>query len=120
MSPLKPNPANQEFLVSARLISPTVTVVPGRKYLISFSTYFDAFGIGFVGLMVNNQPIYTRDPGDQGQGGINWWGLNTVYWVAPENVSTAQLKFEAVMAEKGTMGVDAVVMVEVNPTVTAF
>ncbi|KAK3951290.1 hypothetical protein QBC32DRAFT_165840 [Pseudoneurospora amorphoporcata] len=120
VSPLKPNPANQELLVSARLISPTIPVVPGKKYLISFSTYFDAFGIGFVGLMVNNQPVYTRDPADQGQGGINWWGLNTVYWTAPENVSSAQIKFEAVMAEKGTMGVDAVVMVEVNPSVTAF
>ncbi|KAK3386289.1 hypothetical protein B0T20DRAFT_484852 [Sordaria brevicollis] len=115
VSPLKPNPANQEFLVSARLISPTVAVVPGRKYLISFSTYFDAFGIGFVGLMVNNQPIYTRDPADLGQGGIGWWGPNTVYWTAPENVSSAQLKFEAVMSEAGTMGVDAVIVKEVNP-----
>lgn len=115
VSPQKPNPANQEFLVSARLISPTVSVIPGRKYLISFSTYFDAFGIGFMGLMVNNLPIYTRDPADVGQGGIGWWGPNTVYRTAPENVSSAQLKFEAVTSEAGTMGVDAVVMVEINP-----
>ncbi|KAK3486258.1 hypothetical protein B0T13DRAFT_157253 [Neurospora crassa] len=115
VSPQKPNPANQEFLVSARLISPTVSVIPGRKYLISFSTYFDALGIGFVGLMVNNLAIYTRDPADAGQGGIGWWGPNTVYWTAPENASSAQLKFEAVMSEAGTMGVDAVIMMEVHP-----
>lgn len=113
----KPNPDNQELLVSARLVSPTVSVVPGRKYMISFATYFDAFGIGFVGLQVNNQPVYTRDPADAGQGGIGWWGLNTVYWTAPEGVGSAQLMFEAVMSERGTMGVDAVVMVEVGPTI---
>ena len=85
--------------------------------MISFATYFDAFGIGFVGLQVNNQPVYTRDPADAGQGGIGWWGLNTVYWTAPEGVGSAQLMFEAVMSERGTMGVDAVVMVEVGPTI---
>jgi len=112
-SATKPDYEDQELGVSARLISPAVAVTPGKRYMLAFATYFDAFNIGFVGAMINDVPLYTRDPGDQGQG-LAWFAPNQVFWTAPAGVTTARVKLEAVMAEAGTMMVDSVVFVEVT------
>ncbi|KAK3386187.1 hypothetical protein B0H63DRAFT_415418 [Podospora didyma] len=114
-SPTDPIPANQELGVSARLISPSVPVTPGKTYLIGFTAYFDNFGIGFIGLMVNNQPFRTYDPGDRGVG-TGWFSPQQYFWTAPVGVTAAVVKFEAVMGKAGTMMVDSVIFVEATGT----
>ncbi|KAK0624983.1 hypothetical protein B0T17DRAFT_531607 [Bombardia bombarda] len=106
-----PDPAKQELGVSARLVSPRVAVTPGRTYMLAFATYFDRYGVGFVGVMVNDVPVYTRDPGDAHQG-LGWFAPNQVFWTAPEGVTTARVRIEAVVGAAGTMMVDGVVFVE--------
>jgi len=106
-----PNPQNQELGVSARLISPSVAVTPGKRYLLAFTAYFSAMNIGFLGVKINGNAIMTRDPADSGQN-IKWFASNQVFWTAPAGVTTATVTFEAVQSAAGLMAVDGVIFVE--------
>ncbi len=114
-SPTAPNPANQELGVSARLFSPIIPVTPGKTYMLAYTAYFDATNIGFLGIMINGGGVQTRDPGDWDMG-TGWFGPNQVFWTAPAGVTTAQVKFEAVMSSAFRMAVDSVIFVEAQQT----
>ncbi|KAK4204573.1 hypothetical protein QBC40DRAFT_261492 [Triangularia verruculosa] len=117
VSPFTPNPANQELHVSARIISGSMPVTPGKKYLIYFTSFFSNRDVGFVGLMINNSPIYTRNPNDAGQGTPTVFAPNHIIWTATAGLTSASVKIEAVMFGAGTMAIDSVMFVELNDTV---
>jgi hypothetical protein len=106
-----PNPANQDQGVSARLISPTVPVTPGKTYMLAFTAYFSARGMGFIGVKINNSPVMTRDPGDANQG-VQWFAPNQYFWTVPAGVTTAFITFEVVQSTAGLMSIDSVILVE--------
>ena len=106
-----PNHAQQELGVSARLISPTVPVMPGKSYMLVFTAYFSNQGIGFIGVKINGVSVMTRDPSDR-HVGTGWFAMNQYFWVAPAGVTTAKVTFEAAFAGAGTMAVDSVILVE--------
>lgn len=85
ISPTAPNPANQQQGVSARVISPALPVIPGKTYLLAFTAYFSARGIGFLGVKINDNPVMTRDPADLHQG-ILWFAPNQVFWTDRKSV----------------------------------
>ncbi|KAK3685306.1 hypothetical protein B0T22DRAFT_517330 [Podospora appendiculata] len=64
-------PATTELGVSARIISAPFAVVPGAAYTLTFWTFFDQVDNGFIGVMVNGQPIWTVDAGDLGFGAFH-------------------------------------------------
>ncbi|KAK0713421.1 hypothetical protein B0T26DRAFT_648737, partial [Lasiosphaeria miniovina] len=106
-----PNPANQELGVSARLVSPVVPVTPGKTYMLAYTTYFDRTNFGFVGVMINNVPLQTTDPGDRGVGTL-YFAPRQLFWTAPAGNTTAQVKLEVVADKAGTVMIDSVILVE--------
>ncbi|KAK3941002.1 hypothetical protein QBC46DRAFT_363678 [Diplogelasinospora grovesii] len=59
-------PATPQLGVNARIISSTFPVTPGVNYRLSFYSEFSSTQAGFIGVMVNNNPIYTVDASDFG------------------------------------------------------
>ena len=112
-----PNISQQEKGVSARIISSAMPVTPGKSYMVAFTAYFNAHSIGFLGVKINGEALFTRDPGDLHQG-TGWFADNQWFWVAPAGVTTATVTFEASFASgmAGTMGVDSVIFVEATQT----
>jgi hypothetical protein len=108
------NYSNTDLGVNTRIRSGSMPVVPGATYMIAFQTAFSAYGLGFVGLMVNDAPLYTRDPGDQGQNGPTVFSPNVVFWTAPAGVTAAVVRIEALMTFQGFTMVDGVIFVRVN------
>ena len=106
--------SNTDKGVNARILTPPLPVVPGETYMLSFVTYFTGFGVGFIGVLIDDVPVYTRDPGDKGQNGPTVFSPNTIFWTAPPNVTTATVNIEALFAETGTMMVDGVIFTQVN------
>ncbi|KAK3328108.1 hypothetical protein B0T19DRAFT_183022 [Cercophora scortea] len=82
-------PANTELGVSARIISAPFAVVPNAAYTLTFWTFFDKIDNGFIGVMVNGQPIWTVDAGDLGFGAFH----KSTVPVTP-TTSTVTLTFE--------------------------
>ncbi|EPE32834.1 hypothetical protein GLAREA_05846 [Glarea lozoyensis ATCC 20868] len=87
----KPPPQNAPLGVSARLISKKLTVVPGTAYYLQFYTFFDNVNAGFIGVMINDQAVYTIDAADKGAG---YYNVNDVIWTPATGVKTATIKFE--------------------------
>ncbi|KAK4174293.1 hypothetical protein QBC36DRAFT_333920 [Triangularia setosa] len=117
VSPATPNPANQELHVSARIISGAMSVTPGKKYLVYFTSFFSSRTVGSVGVMINNSPIYTRNPNDSVQGTPTFFSPNHIIWTATPGVTSASVKIEALMFGAGTIAIDSVLFVEVNDSV---
>ena len=106
-----PNRSQQELGISARITSGAMPVTPGKSYMLAWTNYFNAFGIGFLGVKINGNAVMTVDPGDAHQ--YPGWFANTQYfWVAPAGVTTATVTFEAAFGSAGTIGVDSVIFVE--------
>ncbi|KAI0405322.1 hypothetical protein F4802DRAFT_597450 [Xylaria palmicola] len=76
--------------VSARIISSPVRVVPNVPYQLTFWTYFDNARAGFIGVQLNDVPVYTIDATDHGWGGS--FTLNTVNYTPTSD--TVTIKFE--------------------------
>ncbi|KAK0710435.1 hypothetical protein B0T21DRAFT_352636 [Apiosordaria backusii] len=117
VSPGTPDPANQELHVSARVISGVMSVTPGKKYLVYFTSFFSNRTVGSVGVMINNSPIYTRNPNDSAQGVPTYFAPNHILWTAPVGLTSASVKIEALMFGAGTIAIDSVLFVEVNDSV---
>jgi hypothetical protein len=109
-----PVSSNTDQGVNARIFTPPLPVVPGTTYMLAFVTYFTGFGLGFIGVKINDEPIYTRDPGDKGQNGPTVFSPNTIFWTAPSGVTNATVKIEALFSQAGTMMVDGVIFTQVN------
>lgn len=82
-------PATPELGVSVRVTSAAVAVTPGVPYVLAFNSWFDDLLSGFIGVMVNDSPIYTVDATDKGAGS---WQLNEVPYTP--TTSTVTLRFE--------------------------
>jgi hypothetical protein len=82
-------PETPELGVSVRVTSATVAVTPGVPYTLTFNSWFDDLLSGFIGVMVNDSPIYTVDATDKGAGA---WHLNTVSYTP--TTSTVNIRFE--------------------------
>ena len=97
--PIGPTSFTQPASVNQDLI---VTV--GASYTLTFRTYFDKCtgSEGFVGVMLNHQPVYTVDACDFGAG---YYNDNTVAFLA--TVSPFNLRFEFLVGEP-----DAVVRID--------
>jgi hypothetical protein len=76
--------------VSARLLTPPISVTPGVTYLLSYATWFDNLQAGFIGANINDVS-QTVDATDFG---ANSWHLNKLAWTAGAGVTTAVIKFE--------------------------
>ena len=114
--PQAPVSSNTQGGVSARIVSPPLPVVPGETYMLSFVTYFSSDYIGFIGVVINNEGVYTRDPADKPQNGPTVFSPNGVFWTAGAGVTNATVSIEALFALAGTMMVDGVIFVQVNPS----
>lgn len=73
------NPAN---------VSQNLVVTVGQAYTLTFRTYFDkcTTSEGFVGVMLNNAPIYTVDACDLGAGAFETNTVNFTATVSPVNL----------------------------------
>lgn len=114
VSPGVPNPANQELHVSARIISGSMAVTPGKKYLVYFTSFFSNRTVGSVGVMINNSPIYTRNPNDAAQGTPAVFSPNHIIWTNMAGLTSANVKIEALVFGAGTIAIDSVMFVELN------
>ncbi|KAH8668926.1 hypothetical protein BX600DRAFT_496920 [Xylariales sp. PMI_506] len=86
-------PATPVQGVNARITSnQPIPVVAGATYQLTFWTNFSNLQCGFVGVMVNDIPIWTVDAGDHGASSAGSWEPNVVEYVAATD--TAVLKFE--------------------------
>lgn len=113
--PEPPVYSNTQEGVSARILSAPLPVVPGETYMLAFVTYFTEYDLGFIGVMVNDVALYTRDPGDQGQNGPTVFSPNIIFWTAGTGVTNATVRIEALFGAAGTMMVDGVIFTQVNP-----
>lgn len=57
-------PATPDNGVSARIISGTVHAAANVPGLFKFASYFDNLDAGFIGVLINGQPVYTVDARD--------------------------------------------------------
>ncbi|KAB5540336.1 hypothetical protein GE09DRAFT_1225788 [Coniochaeta sp. 2T2.1] len=96
-------PATPELGVSVRVTSAEVAVTPGVEYRLTFNSWFDHIDSGFIGVMVNEAPIYTVDAADKGAGD---WHLNTVAYTP--TTSTVRLRFEFLFGNQHAPGVQKV------------
>ena len=90
-------------------VNQDLTVTVGQAYVLKFRTYFDKCtqSEGFVGVMLNHQPVYTVDACDFGAGAFK---DNTVYFTP--TVSPFNLRFEFIIAENPAQArIDNVVVV---------
>lgn len=77
-------------------VNQDLIVMVGPPYTLSFQTFFDKCtqAEGFVGVMLNHQPVYTVDACELGPGAFK---QNTVAFVP--SVSPFNLRFEFVIGE---------------------
>jgi hypothetical protein len=94
--------------VSARIFSKQVSVTPGKEYELDFYAYFSPGSAGFIGVMINNVAIMTRDAHDNPAQGIYY--ENKVRWTAPAGVTTASVKFEFIFSATSVNRLDAVTL----------
>ncbi|KAH6678711.1 hypothetical protein B0J14DRAFT_615374 [Halenospora varia] len=80
-----PPPKTPQLGVSARLLSKKLDVIPGTTYLLQFYTFFDNGDAGFIGIQINDQPLYTIDARDKGFG---FYNLNEVVWKPADGIKT--------------------------------
>jgi hypothetical protein len=106
-----PPPQNAPLGVSARLISKQLTVVPGTAYYLQFFTFFDNTSAGFIGVMINDVPVYTIDASDKGAG---FYFPNDVVWTPAAGVRSAVIKFEFLFGN-GPASVDRIDSVVFQP-----
>lgn len=86
-----PPTGGKDLGVSARIISAPVQVTPNVPYRLTFWTYFDNGDAGFVGVMLNDVPVYTIDARDHGFGG--GFTLNTVDYTPTSSAVTVKFEF---------------------------
>ena len=96
-------PATPELGVSVRVTSASFAVVPGAEYTLTFNSWFDDLQSGFIGVMVNGEPIYTVDATDKGAGA---WHLNIVSYTP--SVASINLRFEFLFGSQHAPGVQKV------------
>ncbi|KAK0636041.1 hypothetical protein B0T17DRAFT_595609 [Bombardia bombarda] len=89
--------------VSARIFSQPIAISPVAGYTLTFSTFFDKLDNGFIGVMVNNNPIYTVDATDKGAGAFK---QNSITFF-PSSVNIV-LKFEFLFVSTIASGVDRI------------
>ncbi|KAH8666019.1 hypothetical protein BGZ60DRAFT_432182 [Tricladium varicosporioides] len=106
-----PPPKTPQLGVSTRLISKKLEVTPGTTYLLQFYTFFDNGDAGFIGLQINDQPLYTIDARDKGFGHYN---LNEVIWKPADGVKSATIKFEFLFGS-GPLSVDRIDSIVFQP-----
>jgi hypothetical protein len=111
----KPPPQNAPLGVSARLISKKFTVVPGAAYYLQFFNFFDNTSAGFIGVMINDVPVYTIDAKDRNTPGFYY--SNDIVWTPAAGVKTATIKFEFLFgnAPASVDRIDSVVFQPFNP-----
>ena len=73
-------------------LSQNLVVTVGQAYALTFRTYFDTCTTseGFVGVMLNNVPVYTVDACDFGAGAYK---SNTVNFTATASLSNLEFQF---------------------------
>jgi hypothetical protein len=86
-----------------RVTSANFTVTPDIPYTLTFNSWFDDLQSGFIGVMVNGEPIYTVDATDQGAGA---WHLNTVSYTP--TTTTIDLRFEFLFGTQHVPGIQRV------------
>jgi hypothetical protein len=107
-------PVSPQQGVSARVISPALPVTAGTSYYLQFYSFFDNLNAGFIGVMINGNPIYTVDATDKGAG---FYHVNDVTWVAPAGVTAANISFEFLFSpgQSSVDRIDSVVFQAFNP-----
>ncbi|KAK7941586.1 uncharacterized protein PG986_013973 [Apiospora aurea] len=81
--------------VNARLTSPSVSVAPNVPYRLTFWLRFSDLRCGFVGIMINDQPVRTVDATDHGAASQGAWMENWVDYTP--STDAVQVKFEYVL-----------------------
>jgi hypothetical protein len=107
-------PVSPQQGVSARVISPVLPVTAGTSYYLQFYSFFDNLSAGFIGVMINGNPVYTVDATDKGAG---FYHVNDVIWVAPAGVTAANISFEFLFSpgQSSVDRIDSVVFQAFNP-----
>lgn len=107
-------PVSPQLGVSARIISPALPVTAGTSYYLQFYSFFDNLQAGFIGVMINGNPIYTVDAGDKGVGAYH---VNDVTWVAPAGVTAANISFEFLFSpgQSSVDRIDSIIFQAFNP-----
>ncbi|KAI0123564.1 hypothetical protein BJ170DRAFT_697387 [Xylariales sp. AK1849] len=86
------SPSTPDFGVNARIISPGLSVVSGNSYQLRFWANFNDLRCGFIGIMIEDQPVFTVDATDHGAASIGTWTENIVDYTP--TTSTISIKFE--------------------------
>ncbi|KAI0397146.1 hypothetical protein F5Y17DRAFT_12457 [Xylariaceae sp. FL0594] len=95
-----PPSVNTERGVSIRLVSaPVLVTVPGVPYELAFYSYFDNPRAGFVGVKINDVPVYTVDATDYGWGPAVGFVRNALAYTPPPSTQTVTVKFEFLFGE---------------------
>ncbi|KAK6863538.1 hypothetical protein PG995_000066 [Apiospora arundinis] len=81
--------------VNARITSPQVAVARNVPYKLTFWLRFSDLRCGFVGVMVNDQPIWTVDATDHGAASVGTWTLNQVDYTP--TTDSVWVKFEYIL-----------------------
>lgn len=92
---LRAAPATPEMGVNARITSPQVTVAQNVPYRLAFWLRFNDLRCGFVGVMINDQPIWTVDATDHGAASVGTWTVNKVDYTPTTDM--LRVKFEYVL-----------------------
>ncbi|KAK4166846.1 hypothetical protein QBC43DRAFT_10884 [Cladorrhinum sp. PSN259] len=113
-SPTVPDPANQEFRTSARIVSAAAAVTPGKRYMLSWKSWANVrTNWGFLAVFINDSNVWRRYPTEVPQdAGV--FGQISLYWTAPAGVTSATVRFDAAFLDIGTWMVDSVLFLEVN------
>ncbi|CAD6581526.1 MAG: hypothetical protein ASARMPRED_000637 [Alectoria sarmentosa] len=97
-------------------VNQDLIVTVGQAYTLTFRTYFDACGDGFVGVMLNYAPVYTVDACDFGAGAFE---DNTVDFTA--TASPWNLRFDFEVAETtAVVKIDNVAVVPVSSSASTL
>ncbi|KAM7203202.1 hypothetical protein V8F20_004144 [Naviculisporaceae sp. PSN 640] len=87
-------PATPQLGVSVRVTSQAFAVTPGVQYRLKFASWFDNLASGFIGVMVNEVPIYTVDAADQRVQPVREWHDNEVLYTPAAGVVSLRVRFE--------------------------
>src|SRR2546429_687050 len=71
-------------------INQDVATMTGKSYQLTFSSWFNGPDDGFIGVKINQSPVYTVDARDKN--GPNVWNANSVLFVATG--ATTNIRFE--------------------------
>lgn len=86
-------PATPQLGVNARIISPALAVIPNTKYRLTFWANFNDLQCGFIGVQINDQPIFTVDATDHGAASIGTWTVNSVDFTSATAAVTIKLEY---------------------------